>query len=617
MALLDLPGHVFVVPGDLTQLRADVVVYSTSTALLGGGHLYGPFVARFPWFAEALARAIPEARPGEVGCAVGHAFALEPPDGRGPAVVVVASTIDRGFGTTTRERLSRDDCADRAVRGALAVAHEYLRKLPGGLRRLVALPALRMGLGGDRNDRLRSARTQVRAALDCLKGMPGVDVAFVPFTPDTHQVFLQARRDVVGGPPPCPLPEGGRSERLARLVRAVRAGRCVLFVGSGLSWQLPGWAGLLNALAADLGRPPLTTFDLKAALDLAEDYLWERGGGRLAAEIRRRYADYDRLRIKPTAPHYLLLALPLRLVITTNYDDLLERTLTALRRHHRLVLRDHDVVHTGAPDPLCVVKFHGDPVADGGRGIVLARGQYEAFRVQHPGLALLLAGSLLNQTFLFIGYSRVDPNFQEIFEEVASLYEGAGWQAFATAVDAPGPAPSGGGHLELLQMPGEDEGTRIHRLALFLDWLADAVLLGPHDLPSADQPGAAEDLPAGLFLAPDVLVEGTGPVHALRRGLLEQVAKVVEASCDGALRPDLGAKEARHLARMLRFLVEQGWRPSERAFQTAAMRLARFWERLAECVGDPVERARCLAAAWRFAERHDDIQRLGKLLGHP
>src|SRR4051812_28012046 len=32
---------------------------------------------------------------------------------------------------------------------------------------------------------------------------------------------------------------------------------------------------------------------------------------------------------------------------------------------------------------------------------------------------------------------------------------------------------------------------------------------------------------------------------------------------------------------------------------------------------DLVERGRCLAAAWRFAERHADVQRLGGLLGHP
>lgn len=91
----------------------------------------------------------------------------------------------------------------------------------------------------------------------------------------------------------------------------------------------------------------------------------------------------------------------------------------------------------------------------------------------------------------------------------------------------------------------------------------------------------------------------------------------MEEACDRTRQLDVGAFEARHLARVLRFLVEYGWRPDETDFETATMRLSRFWARLAECVGDPVARDRCLAAAWRFAERHADVKRLGKLLGHP
>jgi hypothetical protein len=613
MSLLDLPSHLFVLPGDLTRLRADVLVFSTSTALRGGGHLHAPFAERLPWFAEALADIGPRVRPERVRWPVGQTLCLEPPSGKGPAVVVVASTIDGVLGTTTPEHLSPDDCAERAVRGALATAHDYLRKQPGRGRRLVALPTFRLGLGGDRNDRLRSARAQVRAAVECLRAMPGLDAAFVAFTPDNHLIFLQARREVLGGPPCCPLAVAGEPARLAGLVQQIRAGRCVLFVGSGLSRQLPPWLELLRDLAADLGRSPPAEFDLRQALELAEDYLWERGGSRLAAEIRRRYTDYDRSEVCPTPAHYLLLTLPLRLVITTNYDDLLERTLTALRRHHRLVLRDHEVVHTGGADPLCVVKFHGDPTADGGRGIVLARGHYEAFRIQHPGLALLLAGSLLNQTFLFVGYSRVDPNFQEIFGEVAGLYEGGSWQAFATSVDAPGQS-AGGRQLEVLQMPGDDIGSRVHQLALFLDWLADAVVLGP-GVSSAEQARNAAELPAGLFLAPDVRVDGSGTSGELRTGFLRHIARVVAEACDGG-RPDLDPREARHLARALHFLVEQGWRPAEAGRRSAGVRLARFWERLAACVDDPFERDRCLAAAWRFAERHEDIRRLGVRLRH-
>src|SRR6516225_2588564 len=58
MVVPNLAGHLFIVPGDITQRRADVIIYSTSTALRGTGHLYAPFAERFSWFAGALAAAV-------------------------------------------------------------------------------------------------------------------------------------------------------------------------------------------------------------------------------------------------------------------------------------------------------------------------------------------------------------------------------------------------------------------------------------------------------------------------------------------------------------------------------------------------------------------------------
>src|SRR5262245_35736000 len=108
MSVLEQPGRVFIAHGDLTQLRADAIVYSASTGLLTLGHLHGPFVRRFPWFADEYAARVQRERPEGVGSALGHAFWLrEPADG--PGVIVVASTYDRDFGTATRERIPREE----------------------------------------------------------------------------------------------------------------------------------------------------------------------------------------------------------------------------------------------------------------------------------------------------------------------------------------------------------------------------------------------------------------------------------------------------------------------------------------------------------------------------
>src|SRR5689334_9661642 len=130
-------GDIFVVNGDLTQLTAHAVAYSTSTALGAGGNLHPAFAHHLPDFARLYA-ALP--RP----CKVGDSFWLPLPGDRSPrGVVVVAAT---GGGRS----LSRQEKARLAVQAALDRAVEELRKLvPPPQRLLIALPTFRQGMGGD------------------------------------------------------------------------------------------------------------------------------------------------------------------------------------------------------------------------------------------------------------------------------------------------------------------------------------------------------------------------------------------------------------------------------------------------------------------------------------
>jgi SIR2-like domain len=71
--------------------------------------------------------------------------------------------------------------------------------------------------------------------------------------------------------------------------------------------------------------------------------------------------------------HYLLLALPVRSVITTNYDKLLEDTLAALNRNPIVVVEEHHVARTGSAESAYVVKFHGDAANSLSPGFTLSR----------------------------------------------------------------------------------------------------------------------------------------------------------------------------------------------------------------------------------------------------
>jgi hypothetical protein len=572
-------GTIFVANGDIAQIGADAVGYSASTWLTPDGNLYPAFASHIPGFAELFA-ALP--RP----CHIGDTFWLPlagPGQPRGVVVVAAAG------GTRT---LGREKKITLSVRQALSRAIEALRQVvPPHERLLVALPTFRQGLGGDQNARLASARAQIATVHEVLQQQAGVDVVFVTYTADSYRIFLQARRERQLTPA-CPLEESS----LAALVDALREQRCVLFAGAGLSAGagLPGWSPLIEQLAGDLGIPCPAHPDLDYYLDLAQWYVEARGAAELAGVIGRLFGAAP---ARPTLAHYLLTSLPVRVIITTNYDDLLERALTALRKYPDTIVEQSDVVRTAQPEGVCVVKLHGD--ARRQKGIVLSRDDYDAFFRNRPAHALLLEGLLLNQTFLFVGYGLKDPNFRQIYSRIAGMLEGAKREAFALTVEA-GTASSPllieqwrRKGLHLLAMPGQTLQERIHASWRLLDWLADRVTLNAPD----------------LFLASDV--PGTGPLQGLRRLLIEEVGREVE---ENGLRcwPE---GEARHLAEVLAFLTRHGWRPDPRS----GVPLWQLWARLADAFGTVADRRRMLIKALQHTERFDDAQevrqRLARLEG--
>ena len=156
---------------------------------------------------------------------------------------------------------------------------------------------------------------------------------------------------------------------------------------------------------------------------------WRRSSARPSATGRRP---------RPTLAHYLLLSLPVRQVVTTNYDDLLERALEALKRYPVKVVRQEDVARTGRGDGVHVVKLHGDAAEPD--EIVLCRDDYDEFFERRPAMALLLEGLLLNRTFFFVGYGLRDPNFRQVYSRIARMLREARRPAFATSFESAGEA---------------------------------------------------------------------------------------------------------------------------------------------------------------------------------
>jgi hypothetical protein len=590
-------GHLFVIHGDLTQLFADAVVYSTSRGLDGGGDLFSAFNRNVPGFGAAL-QALRDARPS---LEPGQAFWILPPAKDIPGVVGAAST---GGALEKQERCRR------VVEQAITVSIQGLRDAGRTGRLLIALPTFLAGQGGGRHDLLELARVQLSVARGLIAFRDDVDVVFVAYTEAVYHAYLAARRalpvmtpsapppadptSVTSSTPAATVPSSPFLDPPPGLVRALRDRECVLFVGSGLSLQagLHSWGELVQVLQEKLGLDPASGGNhVDYFLDLAQWYreaFPEPSPDSLDKVVARLFGEAGPT-LRPTMAHYQLLSLGPPQVITTNYDTLLERTCQALRRPVTRIVEPKDVPKAGRTHATCVVKFHGDAEVPG--TAVLSRDDYLHFYQTRPAMALLLEGLLLTRTFFFVGYSLRDPDFQQIYGRISRMLDSAKKTTYATSFDAHGVHAVNQWkrkQLELVPLSGADNDERARTLHIWLDRLVEQVIDVPPVLLAPDRD---PDLPESLV--------------GLRQHLLA-AGEALEQQCSipGSLKPT----EVAQFLRVLESLVSLGWRPHSHRT------LWKLWRDLALQLPDIQERRRMLAHALRHTERLSDADRLIALL---
>jgi hypothetical protein len=217
-------------------------------------------------------------------------------------------------------------------------------------------------------------------------------------------------------------------------------GEGVLFVGAGASRAagFPTWAELSRDMAE---RILGTARDVGEQADL-EAYLRSEGPLAVAQLLRDRIGPYEYHRFlsealrrpAPLAPvHHAIRRLPASLILTTNFDKLLERTF-------RLPDGDDPPVVVSTPQlatiqersgPL-VVKMHGD--IDHPESIVLTADDYSGYFERHRAMRNFLEYQLSYRTVLFLGFGLRDPNFELIFDEARRILAGRGRPAYAVMV---------------------------------------------------------------------------------------------------------------------------------------------------------------------------------------
>jgi hypothetical protein len=280
------------------------------------------------------------------------------------------------------------------------------------------------------------------------------------------------------------------------LVAAIASGNAVLFVGAGLSVGagLPGWGQLIGPLADRIGLPASQSGD---PLQVAQFYENQRGRQALISYI---HDQIDTAGKQPTANHRRLARLGIRTWLTTNFDDLLEQTLREAGERVSKIVRDHDLPYAGA-ERMTLIKLHGDSGQP--ETIVITRQDYNTYGRRFPRVKEKLSGLLVDRTFLFVGYSVSDPDFNQLLDEVGFDLQQHRRMAYAVLFDADRFTIDDlrSRHIQVLNIPADVGADRSAQLGVLLDALVQKVEQVRHPAAVAPIPSTPTPSPPATQVA--------------------------------------------------------------------------------------------------------------------
>lgn len=194
----------------------------------------------------------------------------------------------------------------------------------------------------------------------------------------------------------------------------IKNGDAAIFAGAGLSASVGfvNWKELLKDFADELDLDIEKEHDL---IGVAQYYSnrYERG------KINKRIINEFTTLKQGSENHKLLSKIGISTFWTTNYDQLIERTLESDGKTVEKKIRNNDFSHNIKKKDAIVYKMHGDK--DFPEEVVLIKDDYETYQDKRELFATALRGDLLSKTFLFIGFSFDDPNLEYILGRIKVL----------------------------------------------------------------------------------------------------------------------------------------------------------------------------------------------------
>lgn len=226
------------------------------------------------------------------------------------------------------------------------------------------------------------------------------------------------------------------------LIDSFRSNEVVGVIGSGLSAHagFPSWHRTLELMIAECQNQLVGFTQGKELKTLLRKYLYQEVAEECAELLRgdlyRNFIQdtFRRDTIIPSNLHHLLSDLPLSAILTTNYDNLIERTYA--QKHpsgsYPLTFTSKNVAQLSR---LCsekrffIFKMHGD--ADDIESVVFKKKDYQDIIHSNRLYQVSLGHIFAARAGLFIGYGLRDLDLDLILGAQASLFKGYGRRHYA------------------------------------------------------------------------------------------------------------------------------------------------------------------------------------------
>ncbi|WP_319995466.1 SIR2 family protein [Trichococcus shcherbakoviae] len=208
-------------------------------------------------------------------------------------------------------------------------------------------------------------------------------------------------------------------EYIKEIARASKYGKLVFFVGAGLSTlsEYPQWWELVDRYFNELyGKKKEGDFSTDEYLKIPQIF-YDVKGEEAYDKILNDIFSVDK---NPNPIHFKILAMNPVHIITTNYDNLIDKTCLQRGKYYSHISAEEDVAL--APSSRYLLKVHGD-FSRGikGENVVLKESDYMNYDLNSPLISNLMKTIMATHTIVFIGYGVGDYNINLLLNWVKQL----------------------------------------------------------------------------------------------------------------------------------------------------------------------------------------------------